>query len=361
MNDFDPNAPASADAGIFGLPWKEKEAQIVIIPVPWDVTVSYAAGTSHGPGAILEASAQVDLFHPDMKDAWKSRIWMAEPDKLIRKKNKKFRKQAEKYIRHLTENISGIPSVEMNFTLQDINASCHEMNQWVYSKSRSVIDSGKIPVILGGDHSTPLGQIQAFTEKYDHVSLLQIDAHCDLRESYEGFESSHASVMYNALKENNVKKLVQVGIRDWCEEEEQRIIKSKGRIRTFYDRDIQDRKFQGENWNEITDEIVDSLGDYVYLSMDIDGLDPALCPHTGTPVPGGLSFPELIFLIRKLWTSGKKIIGFDLVEVAPGKDEWDANVGARLLWHACIYTLLSHHTARPAGNKPQKTVKSTKK
>src|SRR5690606_2133030 len=119
-------------------------------------------------------------------------------------------------------------------------------------------------------------------------AVLQIDAHADLRRAYEGFQYSHASIMYNILEEiPAVTKLVQVGIRDYCDEEFEAITKSQGRIVTFFDRDLKAGAYQGKTWDQQTDEIIRELPERIYISFDIDGLDPKLCPNTGTPVPGG--------------------------------------------------------------------------
>jgi agmatinase len=173
------------------------------------------------------------------------------------------------------------------------------------------------------------------SEKYDRFGILQIDAHADLRKAYEGFAYSHASIMYNALKVPAVNRLVQVGIRDICEEEEKVMQRAMGRVVTFYDDDIKSQQYEGKTWTSICDEIINTLPDLVYISFDIDGLDPKLCPSTGTPVAGGLEFDQAKYLITKLVHSGRRIIGFDLCEVAPGPTEWDANVGARMLYHLC--------------------------
>jgi len=169
-------------------------------------------------------------------------------------------------------------------------------------------------------------------EHLGYFGILQIDAHADLRESYEGFEFSHASIMFNGLKIKEVTKLIQVGIRDYCESEFEIIKNSKGRVKTFFDRDIKHAQFEGETWANICTQIVNELPENIYLSFDIDGLDPKLCPNTGTPVSGGFETEEILYLIEKIMKSGKKIIAFDINEISPGADEWDANVGARMLY-----------------------------
>lgn len=174
--------------------------------------------------------------------------------------------------------------------------------------------------------------MKVLANKYKNFGILQIDAHADLRKSFEGFEHSHASIMFNALGIQQISKIVQVGIRDYCEEEAARTAQSEGRVLPFSNQVIRHRLYGGESWASICDEIIEALPENVYISFDIDGLDPKLCPNTGTPVPGGFELQETFFLIRRLIESGRKIIGFDLVEVAPGNDDWDGNVGARVLF-----------------------------
>jgi agmatinase len=213
-----------------------------------------------------------------------------------------------------------------------VNTACVGMNSWVKERALHFLDKNKVVALLGGDHSTPLGLMQALAEKHKSFAVLQIDAHADLRDAYEGFEFSHASIMFNALKIPQVKKLVQVGIRDYCEAEANLVKQSKGRVKCFYDRDIKNKQYKGASWADICREIIVSLPDKIYLSFDIDGLDPKLCPNTGTPVAGGFEAEQVLFLVKQIVESGRTIIAFDINEVAPGKDEWDANVGARMLY-----------------------------
>jgi agmatinase len=152
--------------------------------------------------------------------------------------------------------------------------------------------------------------------------------------------------MYNALKIPQVKKLVQVGIRDWCQAENDLINASKGRVKTFFDYQLKEQSYRSRSWVSICSDIIQELPKHVYISFDIDGLDPKLCPNTGTPVPGGLEFGEAVFLMEMIARSGKKIIGFDLNEVAPGKDEWNGNVGARLLYKMCNIAAVSNGLAK---------------
>jgi len=196
---------------------------------------------------------------------------------------------------------------------------------------------------LGGDHSTPLGYFKAIAEKHGDFGILQIDAHCDLRKAYENFVYSHASIMYNALAEiPELKKIVQVGIRDYCEEEWDYIKANEERVNTFFDSTIKERLYEGDTWQNITDQIIERLPQKVFISFDIDGLDPKLCPHTGTPVQGGFETEQIFYLFKKLLRTGRQIVGFDLNEVGISREEWDENVGARCLFKLCNLLIASN-------------------
>jgi len=155
-------------------------------------------------------------------------------------------------------------------------------------------------------------------------------------------EYSHASIFCNALKIKNISKLVQIGVRDFCEEEYNFVENNKKRISLFTDYEIKKDLFEGKSLKRIFNDIVSELPENVYISFDIDGLIPNLCPNTGTPVPGGFTLEEVTFLFETIQSKGKKIIGFDLCEVAPEKGgEWDGNVGARVLYKLCLLALKS--------------------
>ncbi|MGH9550094.1 MAG: agmatinase family protein, partial [Terriglobales bacterium] len=215
----------------------------------------------------------------------------------------------------------------------------------VESRAAHFLDRNKLVGLIGGDHSTPLGLLRELGKRHDDFGILHFDAHSDLRDAYEGFRYSHASIMFNVLELKSMSKLVQVGIRDYCEDEAKLIRNSHGRIIAFFDRDCKSRLYEGESWRDICDEIVSLLPPKVYVSFDIDGLDPKFCPNTGTPVPGGLELEEALYLVRHVVRRGRQIIGFDLNEVSRGADEWDANVGARLLYRMANLAALSHSKA----------------
>jgi agmatinase len=336
LSNFDSNGPSNPKNNIFGLPFSEEDARLVILPVPWEVTVSYGAGTSRAPERVFHASMQVDLFDAETHDAWKKGIYMRQPDKKILMKSDYLRKEAELYINYTSKGEMVEKNSFMCKSLKEINEGSALLNKWVYEQTLSLLNDGKLVGLLGGDHSTPLGYYKAIAEKHGDFGILQIDAHCDLRKTYENFVYSHASVMYNALQEiPGVKKLVQVGVRDYCQEEWDYIRSSNDRVITWFDKDIKERSFEGQTWQQIAGEIVSQLPDKVYISWDIDGLDPKLCPSTGTPVPGGFEAEQMVYLIRLIIASGRRFIGFDLDEIGVGDTDWDANVGARILWKLC--------------------------
>lgn len=329
INNHDPNGPGTR-GNIFGLPFTPENAELLLVPIPWEVTVSYQTGTALAPMAILDASVQVDAYVPAIKDAWKLGVCMLPIPNAIKNESERLRQLAKHQIYRVEH---GELIIEDDPLAQKINEACENLNVYVKSVTQKMIKAGKLVGLLGGDHSTPLGFLRALAEEHKHFGILQIDAHADLRKAYEGFTYSHGSIMYNALKIKAVKKIVQVGVRDCCEEEVHRAQHAKGRVKIFFDEELKAKQFQGTPWNSLCDEIVDTLPLLVYISFDIDGLAPTLCPGTGTPVPGGLQFEEATYLIKKVVESGRRIIGFDLCEV--GSTTWDANVGARILYALC--------------------------
>ena len=337
ISNFDPNGPGIA-GNLFGLPFTPAHSEVIVIPVPWEVTVSYHSGTAQGPRAILEASSQVDLSLKDIPEAWKLGISMLPFPENLYQESIQLRELSGKHIKAMETGEKLLPG---NPIVSKINEASENLNIYVKSTTQKWLKEKKMVALLGGDHSTPLGYLRALSENHDRFGVLQIDAHADLRKAYEGFMYSHASIMFNALKIPAVARLVQVGIRDYCEEELNVMDRAMGRIKTYFDEDIKEKLYQGRSWENICDQIIGDLPPQVYISFDIDGLNPKLCPNTGTPVAGGLEFEQVIFLIRKLVKAGKRIIGFDLNEVAPGKDDWDANVGARLLYQLCNWMAVS--------------------
>jgi N1-aminopropylagmatine ureohydrolase len=271
-----------------------EDSKIVIYSAPLENTVSYGAGTKNGPKEILKASHYVEFYDEEMKrelcfDEGIATLPISNFDKL--------------------KSIYAIDKIE-----KDVS---------------SLISDDKFVVMLGGEHTVTLGSVLAHHKKYDNLSILQFDAHSDLRDSYEGSKYSHASVMSRVYEFN--KNIVQVGIRAQCKDEGELI--KKDEIKTFFARDIRKSESQ-QKWQN---EVVKNLSKNVYITFDIDGLDPTIVPATGTPEPGGLFWDETLDLL-KLVGNRKNIVGFDLVELAPSKYHIASNyIAAKLVYKILNY------------------------
>lgn len=334
IKNFNPSDPGLADASIYGLPFDANESELIILPVPWEVTVSYGSGAAKGPQAVFDASFQVDLLHQEFPDLWKLGIFMDTPPNDWQNKSQQLKELANSIIEALEKGETVESNAQLSQNLNTINKASTQLNQEVTARTEYWQKQGKRVILLGGDHSTPLGYYQALAQQYTDFGILHLDAHMDLRKAYEGFEHSHASIMYNATQIEQLSKIVQVGIRDFSETEVD-YVKSTDKVVVFTDADIKNSLFEGKTWQNICDKIINSLPKNVVISFDIDALQQWYCPNTGTPVPGGLSYEQAIYLLNRLANSEKNIIGADLVEVSPGEDEWDGNVGTRLLYHLC--------------------------
>ena len=340
VSNFDPNGVGLKNGRFIGLPFEAEEANVVILPIPWDVTTSFGAGTARGPANILEASSQLDLEILGIEDAWKLGIYFAPISADLLTQNDALRTAAESYITFLENGKKVDESPAMKAILSEINTASKQLSEWIYRESLNWLNQGKLVGLVGGDHSVPLGFLKALATKETNFSILQIDAHMDLRDAYEGFSYSHASIFFNALKIQQIQQLTQVGIRDFCAEE-RFFANQNPKITVFFDEYIRQSQMNGSSFSDLAQQILNTLSDRVYISLDIDGLDPSLCPNTGTPVPGGFSYPEIIYLIKQLVAAGKTIIGFDLCEVA-GSGNWDGNVGARLLYQLGSWMAVSN-------------------
>ena len=347
---FDPNAPAGEDAGLYGLPHTVDDAHVIVVPVPFEATVSYREGTARGPQAILLASHQVDLFDGDVGRPYERGIAMLPVPEWFAALNDDARAAA---VAAIDAQIEGEPPDADDIAVVD--AAGLRVNEWVQQQVATILGQGKLPVVVGGDHSVPFGAIAACAAHLGSkpLGVLHLDAHCDFREAYEGFRWSHASIMKNVLDRLPTTKIVQLGIRDFGDAELDVVRGHPARVVTYFDVQLRQARLGG-SFRALADRIVENLPHDVYLSFDVDGLDPALCPSTGTPVPGGLSFDEILAVLAALVGSGRRVIGLDLVEVAPPDeldddqlgDCWDANVGARLLYKMIGTALLSRGEGR---------------
>lgn len=278
------------------------DARILIWPVAYEGTVSYGAGTARGAAAIIDASRNMELYDEETD---------AEVYKLG--------------IHTLAESTATSSPARMIRTL--------------YERARELVKTGKFITMIGGEHSVSAPVIRAHAENYENLSVLQIDAHADLRESYDGTRHSHASVMARVTRDLKVPA-VQCGIRSISAEEARALKELPTRI--FWAKDIVGR----EGW---WDEAVDALTENVYLTIDIDGLDPSLVPHTGTPEPGGLGWYEVIGLVRTL-ARKRRVVGMDLVEYAHAEGaDASAFLCAKLIYKSLAF-IFENETARVRGN-----------
>jgi len=257
-----------------------ENSRIVVLPAPYEHTVSYGGGTRLGPHAIISASHYVEFYDEELE-------------------------------RELCNDvgIATLPPVPFG---KKVHGGAIEV---LYRTIRELLDAGKFVVTLGGEHTVSQAAIKAHTERYPDLSILQVDAHSDLRDSYQGSKYSHASVMARVCEFMDPSRIVQVGIRAQCIEEAQ-FIQQKG-MNTFYAHGIRSGQYAmpPHDWD---DTVLTRLTNHVYVTFDVDGLDPSIMPSTGTPEPNGLLWAETMRLLRKIGKH-KTIVGFDVVELAPIK------------------------------------------
>ena len=323
--------------GVFGLSYDKSESSLILLSIPFELTTTFREGTLYAPHKIKDASSQIDLMNNLDSYAWQKGIyWDNSNEYFFLNISKSYRPSAKKIIDFLENN--QLLNDELKNEQYIINNVCEKASNEISKLVFQILQNDKIPGVIGGEHSITYGVIDAIQNVYDDFCILQIDAHHDLRNTYLGFTYSHASVMYNILnKYNNVNKIVQIGVRDYCEAEKN-FVAENDKIFTFYDFDINVQLFNGKSFNDIAKQIVDLLTDNIYISFDIDGLQPYLCPETGTPVPGGLSYEQIEYLFYLISKTNKKVIGFDLCEVS-GLSEWDAIVGSRIMYLLSILAL----------------------
>jgi len=247
-----------------------ENSRVVVLPVPYDSTTDWRSGTRDGPGAIINASQYLELYDLEL----------------------------EREIYRV--GIHTLPEVEPDMSGPE------GMTQRVYTVAKELLDENKLVLMLGGEHSLSLGMVKAYREKYEAVSVLQLDAHADLRDSYLGTKYSHATVMRRVCE---LCPIVPVGIRS-LSDEEHRFINEAG-IKPVYARGLPLTK-------DSIEQIIASLSNEVYITIDLDVLDPSLMAAVGTPEPGGLGWYEVLGLLREV-ARCKRIVGFDLVELCPSE------------------------------------------
>lgn len=333
----------TTDTGtIFDLGHSRDEASIILIPAPYDATSSFGVGSALAPEAIRAVSGQVDLFDRRFGDIHTRGIYMEPEPADVLGWSRLARQDAAPIIAR------GGPRAGDDDALARVDQFSSRAASHVYVRAAEAYEQGKTPGVIGGEHAVAYGLYKTAAERYPGVGILQVDAHMDLRPAYEGFVWSHASVMHNVLYDlDGVGRIVQVGIRDYCQREAalaeehspDRTAPGQTSVITFFWDDIADECIGSGSWGVVCERIITRLPEHVVVSIDIDGLDPSLCPHTGTPVPGGLNWDQLSLLLKMIKESDRKVVGFDLVEVCPspveGDSPIDAVVGSRVLYRLC--------------------------
>ena len=247
-------------------------SKAVILPIPYEKTTTYVKGTAKGPEAILEASRNMELYDEE-----------------------------------LDKNICDVGICTLNEL--KIEEKPELMVNIVYDNVKKIIDDHKFSVVIGGEHSITSGCVKAFFEKYDDFSILQLDAHADLREEYGGTKFSHACTMKRCM--DICKNIVQVGIRSLDYEEA--LFAKKNKLNIFWAKDI----FDNDGWME---NAISKLSKNVYVTLDLDVFDPSIMPSTGTPEPGGLLYYQMLRFLKKVFEE-RNVVGFDVVELCPNEND----------------------------------------
>lgn len=279
-----------------------KRSKVVILGVPFDGTATYQTGTKMGPQAILNASVNVEPYDEELGEIHAIGIFTAG-----------------------------------TLNIEEIHTIPKRVIDTVYLASKEIVKGGKFQVTLGGEHSISQGVVKAYKEKYKKLSILQLDAHLDLMGQFGGTRYSHASVSRRMVEDLKCK-ITSFGVRVVSKEEHEFVKRNENAISVFYAKDIYDN----DSWHE---EAIETLEDYVYITLDVDGLDTSIMPATGTPVPGGLGWYRTIDFLRKVYTA-RKVIGLDVVELKPnpGNDAPNfltANLVYKNIGFYKKYTLLS--------------------
>lgn len=263
---------------------KLETAKVVLIPVPYDGTSTWQKGADKGPQAFLDASENMELYDIETdSEAYKNGIYLADA---------------------ITENSSPEAMVEA-----------------VYERTKSYITRNKFVTLFGGEHSVSIGSIRAFNESFHNLTVVQLDAHADLRKDYEGTACNHACAMHEASKNTN---LIQVGIRSMDVTE----LKWMNKEQTFFAHELQLEEY----WS---DAAIDLMTDDVFITIDLDCFDPSILPSTGTPEPGGLLWYETLDFLKKIFKE-KNVVGFDIVELCPKEDEKSSDFLAAKLYYKML-------------------------
>ena len=268
------------------------DAKVVLIPIPYDGTSTWGKGADKGPDAFLAASENMELFDIETRtEVYRKGVYLAPP---------------------VTED-----------------ASPEKMVESVYKTTKNYLKQDKFVTLFGGEHSVSIGSIRAFNETFEDLTVVQIDAHADLRPSYEGSTCNHACAVYEASKTTN---LIQVGIRSMDVEE----LENMDENQVYFAHNLY------EDW---MDDAIGQMTPNVFITIDLDAFDPSIMPSTGTPEPGGLFWYETLDFLRMIFKK-KNVVGFDIVELAPNENEKSSDFLAAKLYYKMLsykFKYLNNH------------------
>lgn len=306
------------------------KADVVIISTPWSVTSDFGRGATYTPDAIIEASVKSGIYDALSGVSLAGRISTVEINYDIQELSEHLGREAER-VKHYGADASSLMTEHYARKVAHIDEGFATMQQSTYEEVKRYAEQGKCVAVIGGDHSVAYGAVKAIAECHGGVGVLFIDAHADFCQG-EPFRFTHRSIARNIIEDISlVERLVAVGVRD-ISPEEALSIESSPKSEIFLAERLASERFEGRSWGELCREIVERLPQQVYISFDIDALKIEFCHNTNAPVPGGMTFDEVIYLINSVVESGRKIVGFDISEIVPNLEyTMDATVGARLL------------------------------
>lgn len=335
------NDDSASDSGYY---FRDKtstdEAKLVVVSVPWSVTSDYGRGAAYAPDAIIDASDKKDIYDLKRDISHYGSVATADIDYNIQECSGRLGHEAERIALSLEE--SDTIGERTHARIERVNVGFGEMQASVYRQVRRIAKSGKQVAIVGGDQSVAFGAVKALSEHHKGIGVLNIDAHADLKHEGVPYTYSHTTVMRNIAEELScVGKIVEVGVRD-INHDELAFATANDKVEIHFSEELAARRFEGETWGKICDEICESLPPKVYISFDIDALKIEFCHNTNSPVPGGMTFDEVVYLVNRVVATGHTIVGFDITEVVPNLDNvMDANVAARLLGKMIVAALNS--------------------
>lgn len=308
----------------FDLP-KSSAHPLPILALGWDLTTSFRAGTAEAPLHMHAVSHQVDVHHPWFGHAVVDRGIQSIPTpELVTTYQRMYAPAARAYMMAWHGSGPSSASDDLNTVGEAVHAAIANTVSANYTTCMGVV---------GGEHSITAGVVAGIAQHHTQFGILQVDAHMDCRDAYQGFQHSHASVMRRCAGLSAVDTVVQVGIRDYCLDEVA-FANDQG-FHTWFDWDLQTALFEGQSWQSLCQRMVDPLPERVYITVDVDGLEPSFVPDTGTPVPGGLQYSHVTYLIQQVVASGRQIIGFDCVEAAGAATSTGIINATQLLYFLC--------------------------